>query len=67
MDQISRKKAAEIVKVWCWYRYRHNNQGHRFVIVGNVGAGPVKIKKIKEYNAAGSDIKMIYEREFLKW
>lgn len=36
-----------------------------YVIVG-VGAGPSKLKKIEEYNNSGSNIKLIYESEFLK-
>lgn len=61
MDKISREKAAEVVKSMGADIDTGITQRTQYVIVG-AGAGPVKIKKIKEYNAAGSDIQMIYKK-----
>lgn len=65
LDKISREKAAEIVKSMGADIDSTITKKIHFVIIGS-GAGPSKLKKIKEYNEAGSNIKMIYESEFLE-
>jgi DNA polymerase-3 subunit epsilon len=37
----------------------------RYVIVGK-GAGPIKLKKIKEFNSKGACIKILNEATFIK-
>lgn len=65
MDKISREEAAKIVKSMGADIDTGITNRTQYVIVG-AGAGPVKLRKIKAYNAAGSNIQMIYESEFLE-
>lgn len=65
MDKISREEAANIVKRMGGDIDTGITNRIDYVIVG-AGAGPVKLRKIREYNEAGSTIKMIYESEFLE-
>jgi DNA polymerase-3 subunit epsilon len=65
MDGISREDAAKLVKQMGADIDGGVTKKTDFVIVGS-GAGPSKLKKIKEYNYSGSNIKIIYECEFLK-
>lgn len=65
LNNISRAKAAEIIKGMGADIDSSITKNIHFVIIGS-GAGPSKLKKIKEYNEAGSNIKMIYESEFLE-
>lgn len=65
LDKIGREEAAQIVKKMGADIDTGISKKTNFVIIG-IGAGPSKLKKIKEYNEAGSNIKMIYETEFLE-
>lgn len=65
LDKIGREEAAEIVKKMGADIDTTISKKTDFVIVG-IGAGPSKLKKISEYNHAGSNIKMVYEVEFLE-
>lgn len=65
LDKIGREEAAEIVKNMGADIDTGITKKTHFVIVGT-GAGPSKLKKINEYNELGSNIKMIYETEFLE-
>lgn len=64
LDTIGREQAAELVKKMGADIDSGISKKTDFVIVGT-GAGPSKLKKIKEYNDSGSTIKLIYESEFL--
>lgn len=63
LNSISREQAAEIIKRMGADIDSGISKKTDFVIVG-AGAGPSKLKKIKEYNDSGSNIKLIYEAEF---
>ena len=65
LSEIGREEAAIIVKKMGADIDTGITRRTDFVIVGS-GAGPSKLKKIDEYNNAGSDIKMVYESEFLE-
>ncbi len=65
MDGISREEAAKLVKQMGADIDTGVTKKTDLVIVGT-GAGPQKLKKIEEYNKSGSNIRIIYECEFLK-
>lgn len=65
LDKIGREEAAEIVKKMGADIDTGISKKTNYVIIG-IGAGPSKLKKIKEYNEAGSNIKMVYETEFIE-
>jgi DNA polymerase-3 subunit epsilon len=65
LDAIGREQAAEVVKKMGADIDSGISKKTDFVIVGT-GAGPSKLKKIQDYNNSGSNIKMIYEAEFLE-
>lgn len=65
LDSMKREEAAEIVKKMGADIDTSVTKRTDFVIVGT-GAGPAKLKKIRDYNNSGSKIKMIHEKEFLE-
>lgn len=65
LNNISREKAAQIVKRMGADIDTIISKKTNYVIVGE-GAGPSKMKKIKEYNETGSNISLIYENKFLE-
>jgi DNA polymerase-3 subunit epsilon len=65
LDKIGREEAAGIAKKMGADIDTTISKKTDFVIVG-IGAGPSKLKKIAEYNHTGSNIKMVYEVEFLE-
>jgi len=65
LDSISREEAAGIIKKMGADIDTGISRNTDFVIVG-AGAGPSKLKKIKEYNDMGANITIIYEDEFVK-
>ncbi len=65
LGTISREDAAKKVKDMGADIDTSITKKIHFVIAG-AGAGPSKLKKIKEYNESGSYIKIIYETEFLE-
>jgi len=64
LGHIGREEAAQIVQEMGADIDTGISKKTDFVIIGT-GAGPSKLKKISEYNNAGSNIRMIYEVEFL--
>jgi DNA polymerase III subunit epsilon len=64
LDTISREEAATIVKSKGADIDTGITKNTQYVIVGH-GAGPVKLKKIENFNTSGSDIKILNEKEFL--
>jgi DNA polymerase-3 subunit epsilon len=65
LNSITRDEAANITKKMGADIDTGITKKTDFVIIGT-GAGPSKLKKIEEYNNSGSNIKLIYETEFLK-
>ncbi|MBP8642447.1 MAG: hypothetical protein KBI11_00190 [Bacteroidales bacterium] len=65
LNSIDREEAARITKDMGADIDTGIGKKTDFVIIGK-GAGPSKLKKIEEYNKTGSNIKLIYEPEFLK-
>lgn len=65
LSNFGREEAAEVVKKMGADIDTCISRKTDLVIIGT-GAGPSKLKKIAEYNNAGSNIKMIYDPEFLK-
>lgn len=65
LNGMERENAAEIVKRMGGDIDTGISKKTDYVIIGN-GAGPSKLKKISDYNQLGSQIKMMYEKEFLE-
>lgn len=65
LEKIGREEAAGIVKKMGADIDTSISKKTDFVIIG-IGAGPSKLKKLFEYNLAGSNIRLVYEVEFLE-
>lgn len=65
LDTLERTEAASIVKKMGADIDTGISKRTDFVIIGK-GAGPSKLKKIEEYNNSGSNIRMVYESEFIE-
>ena len=65
LDTISRQEAAKIVKDKGADIDSGITKRTQYVIAGS-GAGPMKLKKIADFNMRGADIKIINESDFLK-
>jgi len=65
LDKITREEAARLVKSKGADIDTGICKKTDYVIVGH-GAGPSKLKKIEEYNATGSNIKILNEEDFIR-
>lgn len=65
LNSIDRKEAAELVKKLGADIDTSITKRTNFVITGSA-PGPSKMKKIEQLNAQGCDIRLIYEKEFLR-
>lgn len=65
LSKIGREDAAKIIKNMGADIDTGITKRTNYVIVGS-GAGPSKLKRIDEYNKSGSNIKKLYEKEFLE-
>lgn len=65
LSKIGREEAAMIVQKMGADIDTKITKKTDFVIIG-AAVGPMKLKKIDEFNASGSNIKMVYESEFLE-
>ncbi|MBU8893025.1 MAG: 3'-5' exoribonuclease [Bacteroidales bacterium] len=65
LEKISRQEAAEIVKNLGADIDTGITKRTNYVITGKA-PGPSKMKKIEKYNNEGSDIKIVFENEFLE-